>query len=491
MHMRKRVFIGRNQEIATLDALWGRDRAELLIVYGRRRVGKTRLLTHWLQENNVNGLYWVAQPTSTSEQLRHFSQALYQFANPDSSMPAMFTYASWEQALDQVVTLCAERRFALIIDEFTYLLHNTPEIAGLFQNMWDHVLKKHNLLLVLCGSHLGMMQRHILSYQAPLYGRASAQLHVRPLPFGTTGQYFETYDAAERVAIYAMFGGIPAYWERLDAAQSISDNIRQQLLTPNNLMQAEPRLLLSDFVRQPDNYIALFNAVANGYRTQKEITTFSGLAQGHVAKYLSVLESAGFIERRIPVTAAPNSRKSRYHICDPYLRFYYRFLAQRQSQLALGIQEPALAEIRRHLLDFIGTHTWEELGREWVLRAGAAGVLPYLPDKVGSYWDKHAQIDVVGLNRMQKTIILGECKWSPKPMGVEVFKTLAKKTDNVVPKQGRWSIYYVGLARGDWSDAAKMWCSAEASKLSGNNWKATGALAVDLNQVDEQLSGWA
>ncbi len=483
-------FTGRTQELSTLDHYQQQSQATLLITYGRRRVGKTRLLTHWLQTRNVeHALYWVAQPNSAAAQLRQFSQALYAFANPEAKPLATFTYESWAQALEQVARLAETRRFTLIIDEFTYLLARTPELAGLFQNLWDHLLKQRNVLLILCGSHLGMMHQHILSYQAPLYGRATAQLHVQPLPFGTTTAYFPTYDAAERVAIYAMFGGIPAYWERLDQVLSLSDNIRQLLLTANNLMQAEPRLLLQDFVREPDNYIAMLNALANGYRTQKEMVAFTGLAQGHISSYLSLLENAGFVERRLPVTAGPRSRNSRYHITDPYLRFYYRFLASRESQLALGVQEPALAEIRRHLLDFIGTHTWEELGREWVLRAGAQGKLPFLADQVGSYWDRSVQIDVVGINHMEKTLILGECKWSPKEMGLGVLRDLIGKTATVVPKHGHWRILHVGLARGGWSTAAQA-AAHETAGLQRANWEAVSAVMVDLAEVDGDLSSW-
>lgn len=485
------TFIGRKQETTTLNNYWQRADAALLIVYGRRRVGKTSLLTHWLaQESIPHALYWVAQPSAAAKQLRQFSQALYRFENPAGTPLETFSYQSWEQALEQVARLAEKQRFTLIIDEFTYLLTRTPELAGLFQNMWDHLLKQRNLLLILCGSHLGMMKKHVLSYQAPLYGRAAAQLHVQPLPFGTTHAYFPHYEAAERVAIYAMFGGVPAYWERLDQSLSISENIRQQLLTPNNLMQAEPRLLLHDFVREPDNYIAMFSAIANGYRTQKQMMTFTGLAQGHVSSYLAVLEAAGFIERRVPITAGPQSRQSRYHIIDPYLRFYYRFLATRQSQLALGVQEPALAEIKQHLLDFIGTHTWEEICREWVLRAGAAGVIPYLADQVGSYWDKKSQIDVVGLNRMEKTLILGECKWSPKEMDADILTTLAQKTEQVVPKQGVWRVFYVGMARGGWS-AATQQARETVSSYHGSNWQATDSLLVDLNRIDYDLMTWS
>ncbi len=484
-------FVGRESEIATLNSLWERQEAALLIVYGRRRVGKTRLLTHWLKTlPGKDALYWVAQPSAATDQLRQFSQALYRFENPAGTLPATFSYQSWEQALEQVARLCETRRITLILDEFTYLLARTLEMAGIFQNIWDHLLKERNLMLVLCGSHLGMMQRQVLAYQAPLYGRASAQLHLQPLPYGATKSYFPSYDPSERVAIYAMFGGIPAYWERIDQSLSISENIRRQLLTPNNLMQAEPRLLLQDFVREPDNYIAIFNAIANGYRTQKEMRTFSGLAQGHVSRYLDVLESAGFIERRVPITAGPRSRQSRYHISDPYLRFYYRFLASRQTQLALDIQEPALQEIRRHLIDFIGTHTWEEICREWVLRAGASGTLPFLADQVGSYWDKRVQIDVVGINRMEKTLILGECKWSPKQMGIDVLETLIRKTDAVVPAQGDWRVLYVAMARGGWSTEAKAFAKQQTSLPNGSNWRAIDLMLFDLGQIDADLAGW-
>lgn len=481
-------FIGRNHELTLLDELYSADDAKLLILYGRRRVGKTRLLTHWLQQNEGAGLYWVAQPTSAALQLHAFSQAVYNFANPARPAPLDFSYASWEQVLAQVAALAEDRRLCLFIDEFTYLLMNDPSIAGVFQNGWDHLLKQRNLFLVLCGSHLGMMQRHTLAYQAPLYGRASAQLRLEPLSFGVSADYFPNYDAVERVALYSIFGGIPAYWERVDQSLSISENIRRQLLTPNNLMQAEPRLLLQDFVREPDNYVAMLTAMANNYRTQKEISTFTGLSQGHVSQYVSTLRDAGFVERRVPVTAKVNARSGRYHLIDPYLRFYYRFLASRQAQLALNIQEPALEEIKRHLLDFIGTHTWEELCREWVLRAGANGTVPYLADQVGSLWSKKAQIDVAGLNKMKKTLILGECKWSPKAQDVGVLEKLVKRSAEVVPAQGKWRVFFVGFARGGWSPQAQAF--ANQPQPNGKNWRGTGWQLLDLAQVDSDLRDW-
>lgn len=485
-------FKGRVRELQLLDDLWAAPDAALLILYGRRRVGKTRLITQWMRQHQERALYWVAEPSSTLDQLRSFSQAVYNFANPQTPAPPDFTYANWQQAWEQVATLAQTERMALFVDEFTYVLEINPSVAGLLQNMWDHLLKQTQLFLTLCGSHMGMMQRHLLSYQAPLYGRATRQLHLQPIPFGYTRDFFAQYQPHERVAIYAIFGGVPAYWERIDPQQPIAENIRQQLLTPDNLMQSEPRLLLQDFIQDPHNYVSILRAIARGDRTQKAIGVRTGLAQGHVSKYLSVLRDAGFVERRVPVTATASSRLGRYHIVDPYLRFYHRFLASRQAQLALGESDLALAEIRRHLLDFIGTHTWEELCREWTLRAGVRGALASMPDQVGSAWTRDAQIDVVGINTMEKTIVLGECKWQAKRVGKRVLQDLVEKTGHIVPKRGRWQVLYLGFARTGWTSSALSYAKDAASfnTPTQTNWTPTGMKLLDLQQVDEDLFRW-
>jgi len=485
-------FHGRDAELRLLDDLWATPQATLLILYGRRRVGKTRLLTHWISQTGQRALYWVAEPTSPRDQLRAFSQIVFNLANPLHPAPDDFAYATWTQAWQQIAPLTQSARLALFVDEFTYLLEAEPGIAGIIQNVWDHTLKQTNLFLTLSGSHLGMMQRQVLSYQAPLYGRSTAQLGLLPLPFGMTRAFFPQYDADERVAIYAIWGGIPAYWERLDPSASISDNIRRQLLTANNLMQEEPRLLLQDFVTEPNNYVSILRAIAHGAREQKEIAGRTGLPSSHISKYLSTLREASFVERRVPVTATDTSRLGRYYIIDPYLRFYYRFLATRQTQLALGLQDQALAEIRQHLLDFIGTHTWEELCREWLLRASACGNLPFMPDQVGSTWTRQAQVDVVGVNSMEKTLILGECKWSPQQVGRDVLNDLVDKTACVVPVHGHWTVYYLGFARGGWSNEAAAFARAlNQTSSTGANWHTAGMRLLDLGQIDTDLTRWA
>jgi len=485
-------FFSRERELEELNRLWASPKEEFLILYGRRRVGKTALLAEWIRRTGNRSLYWVASPTSAAAQLRSFSQSIYNFENPGLTAPDGFTYATWKQAFQQIARLAKDERLSLFIDEFTYLLEVDPGIAGLLQNLWDHVLKNVNIFLCLSGSHLGMMKREFFSYQAPLYGRASAQIHLQPFYFGSTRGFFPNYSAVDRVALYSIFGGVPAYWERVDSAKSISWNIKRHLLTSNNLLQSEPRLLLQDFISDPHNYLSILAAIANGAHITREIAEITGLPSGHVSKYLGVLTGTGFVERRVPVTEPGPSRAGRYHITDPYLRFYFRFLADRQDQLALGAQDIALAEINRHMIDFIARYTWEELCREWVLRAAAQGALPVMPDHIGGAWNSKAQVDVVGINSMEKTLILGECKWTLSSNERKVMAELVdQKAPKIIPARGNWKVYFLGFSRSGWRSGAFAY-QEEINRhpVQGENWGSIGIQLVTLDGLDNDLARW-
>lgn len=489
--MGKTDFRGRNAELKLLDDLWFSPHATLLILYGRRRVGKTRLLTHWMERNPRRAIYWVAEPTSALDQLRSFSQTIYNFAHPDTPAPIEFTYANWEQALQQVANLAQEERLALFIDEVTYLIDVNPSIVGTLQKGWDHSLSRSNLMLALSGSQMGLMQNQMLSYQAPLYGRATAQVKLPPLPFAVTEQFFPRYSPEERVAIYAIFGGIPAYWERLNATATIMENVRVQLLTSNTLMQEEPRLLLHDFINDPHNYVGIMRAIAHGAQTQHNISKRTGLSKGHISKYLSVLRDTGFVERQIPVTETGASRRGRYFITDPYLRFYYRFLSAHQSQLALGAQQKTLHAIEEDMPAFIESFTWTELCREWLLLADAHGQTPLPLEDIGSAWRRTHAFDVVGVHHGEKNLILGNCQWGDNPADVDFIEEMAARMPPLVPNRGKWTVYFLGFAANGWTEEA----AAQAEQIvmrkkSSNQWQVAGIKLLDLNQVNTDLARW-
>ncbi len=487
--MEERPFVGRDRELAVLDELWRSREPEFMILYGRRRVGKTQLLKTWAERSGARVFYWVADPTSSFDQLRSFSQALFNYQSKRSPAAADFDYGTWRHAFEMIADLAAHERTAVFLDEFTYLLEAENGIAGILQNVWDNLLKKANMLLVLSGSHLGMMQRQVLAYQAPLYGRTTAKLHLEPLGYGDTADYFPKYNAEERVALYAMLGGIPAYWERVRQGLSVSGNIRRLFISTNTQLQDEPRLLLQDFLKEQRNYVTILKSLAMGSATPTEIASNTGLPTSQIPQYLENLSKTGFIARRTPVTRPENTKLGRHVITDPFLRFYFRFLSHRQSQLAFGVEDQTLDEIKRHLLDFIGTHTWEEICREWLLKASALKRLPFEADQVGSAWTRNAQVDIVGINRMEKTIYLGECKWGPHDHGRDVVVDLVEKSSEIVPSDAYWRVFYLGFARIDWTEAAREY-AREIQGARGRNWTVEGAKLLNLDQVDRDLRSW-
>ena len=296
------------------------------------------------------------------------------------------------------------------------------------------------------------------------------------------------------MAVYALAGGVPFYWEKFFLPElSLDENSNNQFLSGNLLLHGEPSLMLSDYISDAHNYVAILRAISYQHRTPKEIAAFSGLDAKHVPAYLKNLIEIGLVERHIPVTASASSRMGRHHITDPFLRFYYRFLSLRQRQLSGGVRQKALTEMRRHLRDFVAL-TWEELCQHWLTQADTDR-LPFLPDRVGSAWTRTAQVDVVGINPMEKTLILGEAKWGKHPYDSQVLEQLAAKTDQFVPKRDRgrkkWRVFYLGFARNGWTgDASAFADQFSKSNRHGENWDSAGMCLLDLIAIDQDLISW-
>jgi AAA+ ATPase superfamily predicted ATPase len=490
------AFVGRSRELQVLNNLWGSTKATLLILYGRRRVGKTRLLTHWLQQQANRGLYWVAEPSSALSQLRSFSQALMGFMDPEADVPPDFTFSTWELAFRQLSLFAQDKRVAVFIDEVTYVIDVDPEFVGVLQKVWDRWLSDSNLMLALAGSQMGLMRQHLLDYEAPLYGRATTQMQLPPLPYGTTNDYFPDYSAAERVTLYAMWGGVPAYWERLDANLSILENLRRNILPAHAWMIDESRILLQDFITDLHNYVGILRAIADGEQSMSEISKRTGMANSKVSFYLSVLRDTGFVTRDVPITQRGiDSRRGRYFVTDPYLRFFYRFMSAYQSKLALGQMDEMLGLIQETLPTFIADNTWQEMCREWVLRASGNGEIPVPVEEVGSEWAKNYAIDVAGISESATSLVLGDCFWTEEPLGVAAVEELVQKTATIVPKTDQvWSVYYVVFSAKGWTQEARQRAEeaiAEGQPGRRKRWQPVGIRLIDLEELDADLIRWS
>lgn len=473
-------FAAREQELQLLDDLYRRPDAQFLILYGRRRIGKTRLLTHWAAGVDGPVLYWMATQTSAANQLRKFSQALWQFLNPGAAVEPTFSYTSWEAAFAEVRRLGEEERFVLILDEFTYVMQADPEVPSLIQQAWDHQLKDTNVFLILSGSLAGIIQRTALDYHSPLYGRATARLKLQPLPFGALADLLPGFTVEQRVAVYTITGGVPAYIELFDDGLNILQNLEGRIVTPTNVMLTDAAFLLHEQLDEPRNYMAIIESIAAGYHRLSDVAKMAGIARSNISKYLSVLDELGYVERRVPATVRrpERSRKGRYVIVDPYLRFYFRFLAPNLEAIERGQVRQTISLLEDHLVDFIGTHTFEELAREWVRVRAEMGDFPFLPERVGSFWSRQAQVDVLAINWRTKDILMGECKWERGRSGRRVVQTLVEKTDKVVPGGDEWNVHYALFSRRGFTPAAE--------KLAA----ARNALLVSLEQIERDIRRW-
>ena len=474
------MFVDREVELGALNDILGRHGAQFLVVYGRRRVGKTTLLLEWARRSQTPILYWVAAREPSALLLRSFSQSVYAHAYPDRQIDPLFSYPSWEMALREAAALAQSQRLILIIDEFPYAAQSEHALPSLLQNAWDHAFKTTEVVLVLAGSQIGMMV-DALSYHAPLYGRTTAQLSLKPLPFRSLSQFFPRYNAEQRVALYAILGGIPAYLEKFRDDLSLAANVREQILSPTSIFQQEAFFLLQDEVRAVNNYLAVIRAIGEGAHTLDEITLHSGIAKNHASTYLARLQELTFVQRQIPATLPKNKRttQGRYVLDDAFLRFYFRFLAPNRILLEQGLSNRLWELISEGLRAFVGQTAFEEICRTWTLEQAAAGRLPFLPDMVGRHWANDVEIDVVAINWRQRQLLLGECKWGVDAVGSDVIESLVNvRAARVLAKlEGEgWQTHFVFFARVGFTEAARRYAAI------------VGARLLDLSMIDADLS---
>ncbi len=475
------MFVNRQSELAFLDSILERDHpteAQLVLMYGRRRVGKTVLLRRWAEHSGVDHAYWAAEKEPAALQRRKLFARLL---GVETSQAA--TFDSWADCWQAVAAFVSDRRRILILDEISYAVESDPAMLSALQHAWDHLFKQSRMVMVLCGSHVHTMET-IQARQSPLFGRFTGQWWLRPLPFASLGEFLPNWSAEERVAGYAIVGGIPAYLEWLKPDLSLTDNLQNVVLAPGSMFVAEPTFLLYDEVREPSTHLAILKAIGTGNHSLSDISNAALVGKTHLSAYLARLREIRMVERRLPITVPGplrrRARTGRYHLSDPYFRFYFRFVAPYQDELTYK-PERVLSRIRDGLRAFVGATSFEELCRQWVANQGQAGMAPFEIDEVGVHWSRAAQVDVVALNWAEHKILLGECKWGTKAVGRDVIRELIedkapKVLKDLPPQSDAWQVSFAFFARVGFTNAAR----AEA--------KLVGAELVDLRRLDSDLS---
>jgi AAA+ ATPase superfamily predicted ATPase len=479
------MLVDRERELDELNCLLPGKTPRLLAVTGRRRLGKTTLLVHWARSSGHPYLYWVGSHFPSDRLLAQFSTQVWQHEHPEGRRTGRFTYESWAEVFEALAEVCqGERKHIVVLDEFPYAVQSEPALPSALQNAWDHHLKFSNVCLVLCGSQVGMMER-LLGADAPLYGRMAGPLQVRPLPYRATAAFFPAYNAEQRVAVFAILGGVPAYLERFSDAFSLQENLRRNLFQETGLFRTDPDYLIGEQVRDLGNYQAVLSAIASGARQPADIAVQAGLTYRSSADaYLARLVEMDYVRRELPVTIPPEqratSRMSRYVLADNYLRFYFRFVRPHLDLLAQRLHDVVEQRIAEQLRAFVGMTTFEELCREWVVSQARSGRLPLAVERVGAHWSSGVQVDIAAINWRDKQLLLGEAKWQTAPLGRRLLRELVdEKTPHVLaamPDAGiGWDVHHAFFARGGFTEAAQAF-----------GWEQRVQL-VDLRRLDADL----
>ena len=417
------AFIDRVRELSFLEERWREPKAQFVVLWGKRRVGKTELVKQFAAKKPH--VYFLAESTSEKEQLHRFSQVMGRFF----SEPLLETrgFAGWEESFQYVQA--RNERFVLTIDEFPYLTWSNPAIIGLFQKAWDEYWCKGKIFLILLGSSMAMMENEVLGYRSPLYGRRTGQWRVDPMTFSAASLFRKGKPFADRLAHFSLAGGIPAYWLQLDSKKDFTENLKTHVLKKGAMLYDEVEFILREELREPRYYFALLQAIAQGKRKLSEIVNATGLTHPVANKYLGVLADLKIIERETPVTEEKplKSKKGLYRITDPFFNFWFSFVFPKRGELEMDRTEDMLKSIQQRLSHHFAS-TYEKVAME-ALWGHMQHFFPFTA--VGKWWERNEEIDIVALNKEIDCILFGEVKWSEKPIGIDIFEALKEKTTKV------------------------------------------------------------
>ena len=399
------MFIDRIEELGWLEEKWRSGKGELLLVYGRRRVGKTRLLWEWMKGKRV--FYFVAEEVPEKRLLERLSVELSEFTGDDLLRERPFT--SWRQFFLYLYQIARKHRIGVVLDEFQYAVATSPGLLSQLQAVWDTRLKDTRVFLVLMGS-LVSFSEGILSQRNPLYGRLSGAIKVRPMSPFQSRCFVVKYNPDDAIRLYAVFGGVPGYLEEINPRITFWDNVRRLFFQPNARFLDEAKYLLREELREVSRYFAVLEAIANGATKFGEISSKTGVPGESLSKYLKVLESMGIISRLYPVL--PGGRPI-YRITDRFLEFWFRYIPRYRGSIELGLTKKVVEAVSRDFETSLLPKAWEITTHYLVGELAKQGKLDMTPTRIGHWWYKDIEIDLVALDETESPpkILVGEAKW--------------------------------------------------------------------------------
>jgi AAA+ ATPase superfamily predicted ATPase len=419
------MFVGRKKELDTLNYEYNKAEASFVVIYGRRRVGKTTLIKEFIKAKK--SVYFLANEEIELENEKKLQEELAVYLKQDYIRD--MTFKNWDGIFKLIPESTTEEKLVLVIDEFQYLCMTNKAFPSIFQRIWDEELKKKNIMIIICGSYMNMMEGLTLSYTSPLYGRRTAQIKLSPLSFNETREFYKELSFEEQVKRYSITGGVPKYIEVFKGKNNLLASIEKNVLNSDSFLYEEPNFLLKNEVEKPITYLSILKAIAAGNHKMGNISSNLSISSSTVGKYLSVLQGLDIVVREVPVTEenSEKSKKGLYIIKDNFIDFWFKFVFPYTSYLEMGRTEYVLKVIERNIIDNHVAFVFEKVCAEmlWDME------LPFQPLKVGRWWDSNEEIDIVAINSFENSILFGECKFWENKVGVSVLSKLKEKAKKV------------------------------------------------------------
>jgi AAA+ ATPase superfamily predicted ATPase len=419
------MFIGRENELTTLNKLYKSDKFEFAVIYGRRRVGKTALISEFTKDKYP--IFFTGVETNAKQNLANFSRCIMEY---NTGIAVNTSFPSFQAALEYIFELAKTQRIVLVIDEYPYVARASQSLASTLQLLIDKNKATSKLFLILCGSSMSYMEDHVLAYKAPLYGRRTAQFKIKPFDFFEACLYFKKLSDEDKALAYGITGGTPQYLMQLNDNLSIADNIKNTHLNPASFIFEEPNNLLKQEVREPAIYNAVITAIATGSSKMNEISNKIGENTSVCATYIKNLITLGIVKKEIPY-GETTSRKTIYSIEDNMFRFWYRFVPENSSVISRGATNLAYSRIAPELPSYMGG-VFEDICKQYLWKLLLEGKCAVNFIDIGRWWGTNPktksqeEIDIMGSDK--DSALFGECKWTNEKVDLGVLETLVERS---------------------------------------------------------------
>jgi len=442
------MFTGRDKELKELDLLHKTKKYQMVIIYGRRRIGKSTLINQFTKDKR--SVFFTAAEVDSRRNLEAFSRAIMRL----SGVHGKAVFSGWEQAFDEIAAL-TKKGLILVIDEYPYLAQAERGISSILQHYCDTKFKNIPIMIILCGSSMSFMENQVLGYQSPIYGRRTAQMKIGPFNYKDSAAFVPRYSISDKALVHGITGGIPKYLELIDDTLPLKQNILKLFLSTSGFLYEEPSNLLKQELREPIKYNLIIEAVAKGSSRLNEIATKTGLETSAVSNYISSLISLGIMRKETALTEEKNRKKTLYMLLDTMFVFWYRYVLGNdfaiQSQDAQSLYEN---EIEPDLNRFMG-RIFETMCIEYLslLNSAKDSPLPFKIRQIGRWWGTNPatkteeEIDIIGINEKNSEAVFCECKFRNELVDNAVLNTLINKAQ-------RWNYtqkYYILFSRSGFS----------------------------------------